>query len=270
MTDRYAVIGHPVAHSKSPEIHAAFAASLGIDLVYERLLAPLEGFRATVDAFRASGAKGANVTLPFKHEAYQYAAIRTSRAARSGAANVLDFSGDAVVADNTDGVGLVRDIEKNLGVPFAGKRVLLVGAGGAAHGVAGAIADAGPIEFAITNRTLGKADAIAASLGGASPLRVLTPGQLPSWTFDIIINATSASLSGELPPVPANCFTPGALAYDMMYGKGQTPFLALAAQQGATIADGLGMLVEQAAEAFWIWRGVRPDTAPVLKMLRER
>lgn len=272
MTDRYAIIGHPVAHSKSPEIHAAFARETRQDLTYERLLAPLTEFLQTVMAWRTSGAAGANITLPFKMQAFEFATDRTERARRGGAVNTLKFEGDRVIGDNTDGIGLCRDIIDNLGFAIEGKRVLLLGAGGAARGVVGALLDAAPQHLAISNRTLAKAEAIVKRFGidGANPdFAVLPPSELPSARFDLIINATSASLGQDLPVVPTTCFAAGCLAYDMMYGMGQTPFLAVAANAAARTADGLGMLVEQAAESFMLWRGVRPSTAPVLAMLRQ-
>jgi shikimate dehydrogenase len=265
MPDRYAVIGNPVAHSKSPQIHGAFAAALAQDMTYERLLVPLDHFRPSVEAFRASGAKGANVTVPFKMDAYNYATELTARAQRAGAVNTLGFDGTRVWGDNTDGAGLVRDIEANLGVSIRGARVLLVGAGGAARGVAGALVDARPAKLAIANRTVAKAEDIAQAING---VEALTVASLVDYQFDIVINATSASLEGQLPAVPVKAFATGCLAYDMMYGKGATPFMQLAANAGARTADGLGMLVEQAAEAFYLWRGVRPATAPVMALLK--
>lgn len=279
MTDRYAIIGNPVQHSKSPEIHTEFAREMAQDIVYERLLAPLDGFVQTVDAFRTAhklNAAGVNVTVPFKVEAFRYANKLTLRALRGGAVNTLKFEGTVVVGDNTDGVGLCADIERNLGFQMAGARVLVMGAGGAVRGVMGNLLDASPGLLAITNRSLDKAEAIAVQFGGVAKnkgkdkIRVMSLGELPRQQFDLIINATSASLSESLPLVPTASFAPDALAYDMMYGKGRTPFLALAASAGARTADGLGMLIEQAAEAFYVWRGLRPSTAPVLAMLRKR
>jgi shikimate dehydrogenase len=267
MTDRYAVIGNPIAHSRSPDIHASFAREFGCDLTYTRLLAPLDQFRETVESFRTSGARGANVTVPFKFEAFQYATTLTARARQSGAVNTLIFEGHSIVGDNTDGVGLTRDILVNLRVALAGARVLLVGAGGAAYGVAGALVDAEPAMLTITNRTEAKAIDLATKYPHAD-VRALPPSALAREKFDVVINATSASLSDELPLVPPACFAPGALAYDMMYGKGQTTFLALAAAAGARTADGVGMLAEQAAEAFFVWRGVRPNTGPAIRMLK--
>ncbi|HJW23610.1 MAG TPA: shikimate dehydrogenase [Rhodocyclaceae bacterium] len=269
MTDRYAVFGNPIGHSKSPAIHARFAAQTGQDLVYEALLAPLDGFAAAVAEFVAAGGKGANVTVPFKEEAFRLAARRTPRAERAGAVNTLAFGPDGILGDNTDGAGLTRDIEANLGFPLAGRRVLLLGAGGAARGTIAPLLACRPASLAIANRNAGKAVALAAEFSDLGSIRGGSFEDLAGQSFDAVINATSASLSGEALPLPAGLFASGSLAYDMMYGKGDTPFLALARRQGAAcLADGLGMLVEQAAEAFLLWRGVRPDTAPVMAALR--
>jgi len=272
MTDRYAVVGNPVAHSKSPLIHAQFARQTGQDLEYGRLLAPLDGFRTTVESFRREGGRGLNVTLPFKLEAFALAQQRSPRALDAGAVNTLKFESDAVVGDNTDGVGLVRDLEGNLDVGIAGKRVLLMGAGGAAQGVIGPLLDAGPAAVLVGNRTVDKARALVARFavraGGAELLASSYDG-LAGRRFDLIINATSASLSDTVPDLPHGVFAPGCAAYDMMYGKGLTPFLQVAQSAGASrLADGLGMLVEQAAESFFVWRGVRPLTAPVIAQLK--
>ena len=269
MTDRYAVIGNPVAHSRSPEIHAAFARECGVDMQYDRLLAAPNRFAETVEAFRMSGASGANITLPFKLDAFDYASECTLRATRSRSVNTLRFESNKILGDNTDGVGLCRDIIGNIGRPLRGARILLIGAGGAARGVVGALLDCEPATLAITNRTLAKAHVIVDEIGANDLFCAIGPAQLPSERFDVLINATSASLTASLPPVPASCFSKDALAYDMMYGAGLTPFLALAASTGARIEDGLGMLVEQAAEAFYVWRGVRPSTGPVLHFLKQ-
>lgn len=269
MTDRYAVIGYPVAHSRSPEIHAAFARECGVDIQYERLLATPAGFVATVDAFRNSGASGANVTLPFKLEAFAYVSEHTARAARGGSVNTLSFESNRILGDNTDGAGLCRDIVQNIGQSLQGARILLIGAGGAARGVVGALLDCQPETLAITNRTATKAELIVAEFGTQKSLCAIGLAALHSQRFDILINATSASLTASLPLVPISSFNKNALAYDMMYGKGLTPFLALAASTGARTADGLGMLVEQAAEAFYVWRGVRPSTGPVINLLKK-
>ena len=266
MTDRYAVFGHPIAHSKSPAIHAAFARQTGQDLRYEAILAPLDGFAASVDAFVAGGGRGANVTVPFKEEAFRLAARLSARAERAGAVNTLSFVDGAILGDNTDGAGLVADLDRNLGRDLAGARILLLGAGGAARGVVGPLLDRKPATLVIANRTAGRAEDLARLFDR----NVVGCGfEAVEGRFDLVVNATAASLAGELPPLPPDAFAPGALAYDMMYGR-DTPFLAFARERGAATADGLGMLVEQAAEAFFAWRGVRPDTAPVIADLRTR
>lgn len=265
--DRYAVIGNPIAHSKSPDIHARFAAQTGQNIRYERLLAPLDGFAQTVRELIEQGGKGANVTVPFKLEAYALATSLTERAEAAGAVNTLKFDARVIVGDNTDGVGLVTDIMRNAGVGIEGKRILLLGAGGAARGVILPLLGQHPAELVIANRTVEK----AAELASRFVQRVPVSGcgfEAVQNPFDIIINATSASLAADLPPIAPSVFGAGALAYDMMYGKDPTVFMRFAAQHGATARDGLGMLVEQAAESFFVWRGVRPDTAPVFAELR--
>jgi shikimate dehydrogenase len=276
MTDRYAVVGNPVAHSKSPQIHAAFARETGADIEYTRLLAPLDGFRAAVAEFRAGGGRGLNVTLPFKLEAFDLADEVSARAKAARAANFLQFDGSRVRADNTDGAGLVADLTRNLGVALENRRVLLLGAGGAAQGVLLPLLDCHPAILAIANRTVDKALRLAEGVrhlpgAGATVVSGLGFADLAGHHFDVIVNGTSSSLQGEVPPLPAGVFAPGAMAYDMMYGAEPTAFLKYAAAQGAArTADGLGMLVEQAAESFFLWRGVRPKTAPVIEMLRGR
>jgi shikimate dehydrogenase len=266
MTDKYAVIGNPVAHSKSPQIHAAFARQTGQDLEYGALLAPAGGFAATVAAFRAGGGRGLNVTMPFKIEACEFSAARSERAQAAGAVNTLVFESGRVFGDNTDGAGLVRDIANNHGFAIAGKKILLLGAGGAAAGVLQPLLAAGPAHLAIANRTPARAQALAARFSGAEARSF---NSLSGGRFDLVINATAASVAGERPALPRGVFAVDSLAYDLMYGKSETPFLAMARGDGAArLADGLGMLVEQAAESFFIWRGVRPDTAPVLAALR--
>ena len=265
MTDRYAVFGHPIAHSKSPLIHAAFARQTGQNLTYEAILAPLEGFADSIEQFRTGGGKGANITVPFKEQAFALCTQRTGRAELAGAVNTLKFENDDFLGDNTDGAGLVADLTRNLGIELAGKHILLLGAGGAARGVIGPLLECSPATLVIANRTASKARDLAAHfdhrVAGCGLDEVNTP-------FDLAINATAASLGGELPAISAQVFKPASLAYDMMYGKGPTPFLKLAQENGAKTADGLGMLVEQAAEAFYVWRGVRPDTRPVIESLR--
>ncbi|AAZ98457.1 shikimate 5-dehydrogenase [Thiobacillus denitrificans ATCC 25259] len=264
MTDRYAVFGHPIAHSKSPQIHAAFARQTGQDMCYEAILAPLEGFTESIARFAAQGGRGANVTVPFKEEAFRLADRLTPRAERAGAVNTLMFDADGILGDNTDGTGLVADLTGNLKRPLATRRILLVGAGGAARGVIAPLLEQAPAELVIANRTVSRAEQLAELFDGR--LRACGFDALDT-PFDVVINATAASLAGELPPLPPQVFGTGALAYDMMYGR-DTPFLAFARAHGADTADGLGMLVEQAAEAFHLWRGVRPDTAPVIAALR--
>ncbi len=269
MSDLYAVFGNPISHSKSPVIHAAFAASSGQDLIYEARLAPVDGFAAALAEFVGAGGKGANVTVPFKEDAFRLATRLSERAARAGAVNTLAFSGNEVFGDNTDGAGLVRDITVNLGYSLAGKRILLLGAGGASRGVIAPLLAEKPAALSIANRTASKAEALAAGFADLAPVEGGDFARYAGRSFDVVINATSASLSGDSLPLPADLFAADSLAYDMMYGKGETPFLQLAREQGAgRCADGLGMLVEQAAEAFFVWRGVRPLTLPVLADLR--
>ncbi len=274
MPDRYAVIGHPIAHSKSPFIHGLFAQATGQDMVYEAIDGGAEpgGFERALAAFRAAGGRGMNVTLPFKLAALAAADAASEDARLAGAANTLSFEGGRIEARNTDGIGLVRDIEANLGLPLAGRRVLLLGAGGATRGAVLPIARAGAARIVIANRTADKAETLAVELAphlGGVPLVGCGLAALGTQgAFDVVINATSASLGGQAPTVPPAAFAPGALAYDMVYGKGLTPFLRLARQAGcARLADGVGMLVEQAAEAFAAWRGVRPDTREALARL---
>jgi len=264
MTDRYAVFGNPIAHSKSPRIHALFAAQTRHDLRYEALLAPLDGFAAAVETFIAVGGSGANVTVPFKEEAFRLATQLSPRAQAAGAVNTLSFKGGQILGDNTDGAGLVRDLMHNLGCAIAGKRVLLLGAGGAARGAMQPLMQEKPARLVIANIIPDMAERLAAAWD--------VPGcgfpDLAGQSFDLVINATSAGLVDAALDIPPGLFAPGSLAYDMMYGK-ETPFMRQALADGsAAVADGLGMLVEQAAEAFQIWRGVRPDTAPVLALLR--
>ncbi|EXI75692.1 MAG TPA: shikimate dehydrogenase [Candidatus Accumulibacter phosphatis] len=269
MSERYGVFGNPVNHSKSPAIHAAFAAACNQDLAYEAILAPRDGFADCVRVFVAAGGCGANVTVPFKQEACRLATRLTPRARLAGAVNTLSFDSTGWLGDNTDGAGLLRDLTNNLGCTISGTRVLLLGAGGAARGVLGPLLEAAPSRLVIANRTPASAHELAERMTGAGKLGACSYPQLAGESFDLVINATSASLAGEPLALPDGIFAPGSLAYDMMYGQGQTPFLLLAASHGATrLADGLGMLVEQAAEAFHLWRGIRPATAPVMAMLR--
>ncbi|TXF12942.1 shikimate dehydrogenase [Pelomicrobium methylotrophicum] len=270
MPDRYAVIGNPVAHSRSPWIHAEFARQTKQDLTYEAILAPLDGFARAVDAFREAGGKGMNVTLPFKQEAFDLSGVRTPRAEQAGAVNTLTFEGQRILGDNTDGIGLIRDLEENLEFTLDGRRVLLLGAGGAARGVLLPLLSRGVGRLVIANRTVSRAEALAgiARAAGFEAVAARGYGALSGEAFDLVINSTSVSLAGGLPPLPPGVFAPGALAYEMAYGMGTTPFLRFARENGAArIADGLGMLVEQAAESFQVWRGIRPATQPVIRKL---
>ncbi|MDR2155255.1 MAG: shikimate dehydrogenase [Burkholderiaceae bacterium] len=275
MSERYAVIGHPIAHSQSPLIHGLFARATGQDMCYEAIDGGAEpgGFARALAAFRASGGQGVNVTLPFKLDALAAADEASDDALLAGAANALRFDGARVQAQNFDGIGLVRDLEHNLCLPLAGRRVLLLGAGGAARGALLPLARAGAGRIVIANRTAAKARALVRDLAvHLPPACTLDGGGLDELrqgdAFDVVINATSASLGHDAPTVSASAFAAGALAYDMVYGKGLTPFLKQAQAAGCTrLADGAGMLVEQAAEAFAWWRGVRPDTRAVLARL---
>ncbi len=269
MTDKYAVIGNPISHSKSPLIHKLFAEQTGQDMSYEAIEAPLDGFAATVQRLRTEGYKGCNVTVPFKFEAYALCDRLGERARNAKAVNTLLFQDGQILGANTDGAGLLADIEKNLGFKLMWKDALLLGAGGAAAGVIWPLFNAG-LGVVIANRTIDKAQVLADEFEGAGTVYAKRFDELAGRKFDLVINATSTGLKDELPPLPDGLFKPDALAYDMMYGR-ETPFMAFARRQGATIvADGLGMLVEQAAEAFHLWRGLRPDTAPVLAALREQ
>lgn len=269
MNARYAVFGNPVVHSRSPQIHQMFAEQEGTVIDYRRILADnnADAFQAATHIFFHSGGHGANVTLPFKEYACQQAHERSERAVAAGAANTLiRLSGGRVFADNTDGAGLVRDITENLATSLTGKRILLVGAGGAARGVIHPLLACRPAEFSVYNRSHDKAEALAQRFG----IRSLHLAELPrSNGFDVVINATSGSLNGELPALPANVFRNCQLAYDLVYADQATVFMLFAAANGAArIADGLGMLVCQAAESYKLWRGFTPDAAPVMEALR--
>lgn len=266
--DRYVVIGNPVAHSKSPFIHSSFARQTAQQMDYRHLLAPLGGFFDAVQEFRLAGGRGANVTLPFKLEAFALATELTPRAQAAGAVNTLLFDGDRILGDNTDGVGLVADIVRNAGISLAGSRVLLLGAGGAARGAVLPILAERPAQLVIANRTLSRAQELAAQASRQGKVAASEFSSL-SGQFDVVINATSASINDEVPPIPASVFAAGSLAYDMMYGSKPTAFLRFAESHGAVGRDGLGMLVEQAAEAFHLWRGVRPATQTVFADLRQ-
>jgi shikimate dehydrogenase len=268
--DRYVVIGNPVEHSRSPQIHRLFAQQTGQSLRYDRRLSPIDDFAGCVRQFRAEGGKGANVTLPFKLEALALCDHTSERAQRAGAVNTLSFGNDGLVlGDNTDGIGLVNDLEANLGVSLRGLRVLILGAGGAVRGVLQPLLESAPAMIRIANRTPAKANALAQAFTGDVPVTACGYEALADEGFDLVINGTSSGLANAMPPLPATVLRHGGICYDMLYGKSPGPFLAWAEQHGAGLcADGLGMLVEQAAESFRIWRGVKPDTGPVLRQLR--
>jgi shikimate dehydrogenase len=279
-TDRYAVIGNPIAQSKSPTIHGMFAQATHQHMVYTKIESPLGGFAATVDAFRAEAtagtacnnsgeACGLNITAPFKLDAFAYATQRSERAQLVGAANALKFErteqGISVIADNFDGIGLVRDVVHNLACPLAGKRVLIIGAGGATRGALLPLLAEKPSHLVVANRTVATAHELATLVAAHGSVQAAAYPELNGQVFDVVFNATSASLRAELPPLPASVFAPGCIAYDLTYGKGLTPFLLFARNAGVVhLADGVGMLVEQAAEAFAWWRGVRPATRAVI------
>ena len=271
--DQYAVIGNPIAQSKSPLIHGMFAAATKQDLEYGKILG--DRFAADVDAFRARGGRGMNITAPFKIDAFNYATERSERAQLAGAANCMKFDGQGeggrAIAENFDGVGLVRDVVHNLKTPLAGQRVLVMGAGGATRGALLPFLAEKPALLVIANRDIDKARELARIACANAPTQktiAMTYADLGSQAFDVVFNATSASLSDQCPPAPESVFQHCALAYEMVYGKGLTPFLKLAQSGGAAqLADGVGMLAEQAAEAFAWWRGVRPDTSAVIKAI---
>lgn len=271
MIDTYAVIGNPIEHSKSPFIHAEFARQTGQKVQYEAILAPLDGFKNTVIAFQKDGGKGINITIPFKLEAYALTTRLTNRASAAQAVNTFKFGHhDEILGDNTDGAGLVRDIEINLKTLITGKRILLMGAGGAAHGVILPLLQKNPALLVIGNRTPEKALALQQQFTTHRNIKAGHYQDFAGENFDILINATSASLHDQLPPLPPGLIKKTSLAYDMLYSSKLTPFLEFAKAQGALqLADGVGMLVEQAAESFFLWRNIRPDTQIVIKRLKD-
>ncbi|MDR3158579.1 MAG: shikimate dehydrogenase [Zoogloeaceae bacterium] len=274
-SDHYAVFGNPVAHSKSPRIHAEFARACGENLCYEARLAPLDGFAAAARQFILEGgeyAKGANVTVPFKEDAFRLAEECTPRARAAGAVNTLIFQEGRILGDNTDGAGFTRDLTENLDFSAAGKRVLLLGAGGAARGVVESLLALSPVALVIANRSAEKAKSLAAAFAGRglAPCGMGFAALAEEPAFDLVINATSASLAGDALPLPAGIFSARSLAYDLMYGREETPFLVQARKGGAKrLSDGLGMLVEQAAESFFVWRGKRPQAAVRAALIRQ-
>ena len=269
MTDRYAVIGNPIAHSKSPLIHAEFARETRQDMAYGRILGNPGDFAGDVRRFLAEGGRGLNVTVPFKEQAWEMADERSSRAESAGAVNTLIRLPDGRLrGENTDGIGLVRDLAGNQGFSFGGKRLLVLGAGGASRGVVRPLLETRLAALRIANRTASKALDLAASTGSDRVSGCGLDG-LAGLRFDLIINATSAGLGGQVPAIPHDCLAAGGWIYDLYYGDTQTPFARWGREQGAShVLDGLGMLVEQAAESFFLWRGVRPSTASVISLLR--
>ncbi len=267
--DQYAVMGNPVRHSRSPRIHSLFAEQTGENIVYTAIQVDPGGFPQAVGNFAAAGGRGLNVTVPFKQEAFELAETRSDRARRAGAVNTLVLGEGPIHGDNTDGVGLVRDLTQNLGLALAGRRILVMGAGGAARGVLAPLLEAGPAAVVIANRTPDRAVELAARFADLGTVTGCGYADLAGARFDLLVNATSASLQGDLPPLPDGLLAPDAAAYDMMYGTEPTPFMVWARAHGAAVvSDGLGMLVEQAAESFHVWRGVRPDAPAVIAQLR--
>jgi shikimate dehydrogenase len=268
---RYVVMGNPVAHSMSPVIHKQFAHQFGHNIEYTALWVDTDGFAEAVEQFRAEGGKGFNITVPFKQDAFRLADNLSERAKLAGAVNTIRFEPDGkIFGDNTDGTGLVHDLTKNLGVHLRGKKILVLGAGGAVRGVLGPLFKQNPAVLAIANRTVSKAQELARAFAQFGKIEAGDYDDLVGKRFDVVINGTSASLQGEVPPLPVNLFANNAVAYDMMYGDKPTPFLEWAMLHGAaTASDGLGMLVEQAAESYLLWRGVRPDTKLVIAALRK-
>jgi len=266
---QYAVMGNPITHSKSPRIHTLFAQQTGQDLEYTAIHVDLGGFTQAVGNFAAAGGSGLNITVPFKQDAWQLVTERSDRAERAGAVNTIKFENNKLIGDNTDGVGLVNDLMTNHQVEIKGKRVLLMGAGGAARGVLAPLLAQQPASLIVANRTVDKAVELATAFADLGSIKASSYDDLLGRQFDLVINATAASLQGSLPPLPKNILTEQACCYDMMYGAEPTTFMQWANAQGAqTVLDGLGMLVEQAAESFFIWRGVRPDSQIVIKTLR--
>lgn len=271
MTDLYAVFGNPINHSKSPHIHRQFAEQTGQDMHYTKQLVNEGEFEKTAQEFFAQGGKGLNITVPFKLNAFDFAQKRTARAERAGAVNTLAALSDGtVLGDNTDGIGMIHDMH-NLGWELEGKRVLILGAGGAVRGILQPLLEEKPAQVVIANRTQGKADELAKSFHDLGNVQAKSYEQLHGEVFDVVINGTSASMQGELPPLPDHLLAAKAYCYDMMYGPEPTIFLRWAKERGAVqVADGLGMLIGQAAEAFYLWRQIRPEVVPVITAMRRQ
>ena len=264
--DLYAVVGNPIAHSRSPDIHRLFAQQTRHNLSYERIEAPLDGFEDRALALRDGGYRGLNVTVPFKLDAAKLANDLTARARLAGAVNTLKFDGDTICGDNTDGVGFVRDVTERLKFPLSDCSVLVLGAGGAVRGLLGSLLDASPRWLAVANRSHGRAEELAEEFG----VEAIHFDEIPAEHFDLIVNGTTTGLNHEAPPIDPDTFNDCLLAYDLVYAAEPTPFMQLALSSGAKqVIDGLGMLIEQAAESFLLWRGVRPETAPVYRELRQ-
>ena len=270
MADRYAVMGNPIAHSKSPLIHSLFAEQTGEDISYEALLVAEDGFRDAVTAFREAGGRGLNITVPFKQQAWELVDQRRAAADRAGAVNTITFTEDnRMIGDNTDGIGIVRDLTVNQGLALKGRTILVLGAGGAVRGILEPLLAEAPASVTIANRTLSRAEELAALFSEHIPVEARGFDQLDDRPVDLIINGTSASLQGSMPELPSGLVGANTCAYDMMYAAAPTVFMDWASQHGARLSvDGLGMLVEQAAESFRIWRGIRPDTATVIEAVR--
>ncbi len=271
MTDQYAVVGNPISHSKSPHIHTLFAKQCKQDLQYTTIEAPLNGFTESVNSFVINNGRGLNITVPFKQQAWELVTTHSERAKRAQAVNTIIVNSDGSLSgDNTDGLGMLADIQINHSISIEGLNVLVIGAGGAVRGILEPLIASKPKSIIIVNRTIERAQKLAQTFSDISSINAVRFNQLPdTQPADLIINGTSASLSGELPPLPDNILTPGGCCYDMMYSSQKTVFVKWALSHGANAAlDGLGMLVEQAAESFKLWRGVRPDTAPVIAALR--
>ncbi|MCP4407221.1 MAG: shikimate dehydrogenase, partial [Gammaproteobacteria bacterium] len=264
--DRYAVIGNPVAHSQSPRIHTLFAQQTGQDLSYRAILAPTDGFVQSVGNFRATGGKGLNVTLPFKLDARNFVDVCSQRAELAGAVNTISFLADGTTkGDNTDGLGLLTDLTRNNDVVITARDVLVLGAGGAVRGVLEPLIEAGPARLMIANRTVSRAIHLQQDFADLSDIEACGFADLQNQRFDLIINGTSAGIKGQMPPIPETVLRPGGCCYDMFYARQATPFVQWSKQhEAAKSLDGIGMLVEQAAESFLLWRGVRPDTRPVI------
>lgn len=266
--DNYCVMGNPVAHSKSPQIHTAFAEQTRQNIFYQAIQVDDGKFKEAIKEFQVQGGKGLNITLPFKGEAWEISENRSSRAERALAVNTISFDDGKIVADNTDGIGLIRDLTINHDISIKDKDILILGAGGAVRGILDPLFDEQPNKVVIANRTVSRAEELTDIFSDRGDISACGFDELAGSSYDIIINGTSASLQGEVPPLPENLLNDNACCYDMMYSMSDTLFVSWAKAHGATKAfDGLGMLIEQAAESFFIWRGVRPDTAPVIKML---